>query len=35
VEFLEIDAKQLGTDTFDAGEDEQSRQQLLELGVSP
>ncbi len=30
VEFLEVDAKQLGTDTFDAGEDEQSRQQLLE-----
>jgi endonuclease/exonuclease/phosphatase family metal-dependent hydrolase len=30
VEFLEIDAKQLGLDTFDAGEDEQSRQQLLE-----
>jgi endonuclease/exonuclease/phosphatase family metal-dependent hydrolase len=30
VEFLEIDSKQLGTDTFDHGEDEQSRQQLLE-----
>src|SRR4029077_4584707 len=30
VEFLEIDSKQLGTDTFDAGESEQSRQQLLE-----
>jgi hypothetical protein len=30
VEFLEIDSKQLETDTFDAGEDEQSRQQLLE-----
>ena len=30
VEFLEIDSKQLGTDTFDAGENEQSRQQLLE-----
>ncbi len=30
VEFLEIDPKQLGTDTFDAGEDEASRQQLLE-----
>jgi endonuclease/exonuclease/phosphatase family metal-dependent hydrolase len=30
MEFLEIDSKQLGTDTFDDGEDEQSRQQLLE-----
>jgi endonuclease/exonuclease/phosphatase family metal-dependent hydrolase len=30
VEFLEIDSKQLGTDSFDAGEDQQSRQQLLE-----
>ena len=30
VEFLEIDSKQLGTDTFDDGEDEQSREQLLE-----
>jgi endonuclease/exonuclease/phosphatase family metal-dependent hydrolase len=30
VEFLEIDSKQLGTATFDVGEDEQSRQQLLE-----
>ncbi len=30
VEFLEIDSKQLGTDTFDDGEDEQSRQQLLD-----
>jgi endonuclease/exonuclease/phosphatase family metal-dependent hydrolase len=30
VEFLEIDPKQLGTDTFDDGEDEESRQQLLE-----
>jgi endonuclease/exonuclease/phosphatase family metal-dependent hydrolase len=30
VEFLEVDAKQLGTDTFDAGEDEQSREQLLQ-----
>lgn len=30
VEFLEVDSKQLGIDTFDAGEDEQSRQQLLE-----
>jgi endonuclease/exonuclease/phosphatase family metal-dependent hydrolase len=31
VEFLEIDSKQLGTDTFDDGESEQSRQQLLEV----
>ena len=30
VEFLEIDSKQLGTDTFDDKEDEQERQQLLE-----
>jgi endonuclease/exonuclease/phosphatase family metal-dependent hydrolase len=30
VEFLEIDSKQLGTDTFDDGEDTQSREQLLE-----
>jgi hypothetical protein len=30
VEFLEVDSKQLGTDTFDDGEDEQARQQLLE-----
>ena len=30
LEFLEIDSKQLGTDAFDAGEDAQSRQQLLE-----
>jgi len=30
VEFLEIDSKQLGTDTFDYGEDEQTRQRLLE-----
>src|SRR5580692_317034 len=30
VEFFEVDSKQLGTDTFDDGEDEQSRQQLLE-----
>jgi endonuclease/exonuclease/phosphatase family metal-dependent hydrolase len=30
VEFLEVDSKQLGTDTFDYVEDEQSRQQLLE-----
>ena len=30
VEFLEIDSKQLGTDAFDDGEDEQSRQQLLD-----
>jgi endonuclease/exonuclease/phosphatase family metal-dependent hydrolase len=30
VEFLEIDSKQLGTATFDDGEDEQSREQLLE-----
>lgn len=30
VEFLEIDSKQLGLDTFDDGENEESRQQLLE-----
>lgn len=30
VEFLEIDSKQLGTDTFDDREDEAERQQLLE-----
>ena len=30
VEFLEIDSKQLGTDTFDYGEDEQTRQRLVE-----
>jgi endonuclease/exonuclease/phosphatase family metal-dependent hydrolase len=30
VEFLEIDSKQLGTDTFDDKEDEQARQQLIE-----
>jgi hypothetical protein len=30
VEFLEIDSKQLGTDTFEDNEDEQARQQLLE-----
>ena len=30
VEFLEIDSKQLGTDTFDDREDEAARQQLLE-----
>lgn len=30
VEFLEVDSKQLGTDTFEDGEDEPSRQQLLE-----
>jgi len=30
VEFLEVDSKQLGTDTFDDGEDEQGREQLLE-----
>lgn len=30
VEFLEIDSKQLGTDTFDDNEDEEARQQLLE-----
>jgi hypothetical protein len=30
VEFLEVDSKQLGTDTFDYGEDEQSRQELLQ-----
>jgi endonuclease/exonuclease/phosphatase family metal-dependent hydrolase len=30
VEFLEIDSKQLGTDTFEDNEDEQARQQLME-----
>jgi endonuclease/exonuclease/phosphatase family metal-dependent hydrolase len=30
VEFLEIDSKQLGTDTFEDNENEQARQQLLE-----
>jgi endonuclease/exonuclease/phosphatase family metal-dependent hydrolase len=36
VEFLEIDSKQLGTDTFDDGEDKQSQQQLLdEFKVDP
>jgi len=30
VEFLEIDSKQIGTDTFEDQEDEQARQQLLE-----
>jgi endonuclease/exonuclease/phosphatase family metal-dependent hydrolase len=30
VEFLEVDSKQLGTDTFDYGEDEQSHEQLAE-----
>jgi endonuclease/exonuclease/phosphatase family metal-dependent hydrolase len=30
VEFLEIDSKQLGTDTFEDKEDPQARQQLLE-----
>jgi endonuclease/exonuclease/phosphatase family metal-dependent hydrolase len=30
VEFLEIDSKQLGTDTFEDKEDETARQQLLE-----
>jgi endonuclease/exonuclease/phosphatase family metal-dependent hydrolase len=30
VEFLEIDSKQLGTDTFDDNEDEAARKQLLE-----
>jgi endonuclease/exonuclease/phosphatase family metal-dependent hydrolase len=30
VEFLEIDSKQLGTDTFDDEEDEQARLQLIE-----
>jgi len=30
VEFIEVDSKQLGTDTFDDKEDEQARQQLLE-----
>ena len=31
VEFLEIDSKQLGTDTFEDHESEEARQQLLEL----
>ena len=31
VEFIEVDSKQLGTDTFDYGEKEQARQQLLEM----
>jgi len=31
VEFLEIDSKQLGTDTFEDHETEEARQQLLEL----
>lgn len=31
VEFLEIDPKQLGSDTFDDGESEQDRRQLLEV----
>jgi endonuclease/exonuclease/phosphatase family metal-dependent hydrolase len=30
VEFLEVDSKQLGTDTFEDKEDEQARQQLLD-----
>ena len=30
LEFLEVDSKQLGTDTFDYVEDKQSREQLLE-----
>ena len=30
VEFVEVDSKQLGTDTFEDNEDEQARQQLLE-----
>ena len=30
VEFLEVDSKQLGSDTFDYGEDEQSHEQLAE-----
>ena len=30
VEFLEVDPKQLGTDTFDDGEDKEAQQQLLE-----
>ena len=30
VEFLEIDSKQLGTDTFEDKEDPQARQQLIE-----
>jgi endonuclease/exonuclease/phosphatase family metal-dependent hydrolase len=30
VEFVEVDSKQLGTDTFEDKEDEQARQQLLE-----
>jgi endonuclease/exonuclease/phosphatase family metal-dependent hydrolase len=31
VEFLEVDSKQLGTDTFDDKEDEKARQQLLDF----
>ena len=31
VEFLEVDPKQLGTDTFDDSEPEADRQQLLEV----
>jgi endonuclease/exonuclease/phosphatase family metal-dependent hydrolase len=31
VEFLEIDPKQLGTDTFDDGESKESQQQLEEV----
>ena len=30
VEFLEVDSKQLGTDAFDDGEEQDSRQNLLE-----
>lgn len=30
VEFVEVDSKQLGTDTFEDNEDEQARQQLLD-----
>jgi endonuclease/exonuclease/phosphatase family metal-dependent hydrolase len=31
VEFLEIDPKQIGTDSFEYGEDEQKRQRLLDV----
>lgn len=30
VEFLEVDSKQIGTDTFDDGEDKEAQQELLE-----
>ncbi|WP_457832107.1 hypothetical protein, partial [Staphylococcus aureus] len=31
VEFLEVDSKQLGTDTFDDGETDEERKELLEV----